>query len=53
MAKKVLKKQALYKAFCREQVKQGLINHADGSWRRFDSNKAMDRDCLSGYNFKR
>lgn len=32
MKRQFMKKKA-YQAFCREQVKRGLINQPDGSWR--------------------
>ena len=44
-------KRKRWKASCRKQVKEGLINMPDGSWARFDSNKAMHRDQVAGYRF--
>ena len=53
MPKKAYKKKALYLAFCRDQVvKQGLINQADGSWRRADSTKAQDNMMRHGYKLR-
>ncbi len=53
MPKKSVKKRKAFQAFCRKQVvEQGLINHADGSWRKADSTKQMDRDCLAGYHVR-
>jgi hypothetical protein len=38
-----------YAKFCREQVKSGKINLADGTWRALDQGLSMDRDCYCGY----
>jgi hypothetical protein len=49
MANKTTKKKAAFKAFCRAQVKAGLINQANGNWSPANSSKAMDRDMRAGY----
>ena len=49
MGRKALKKQRAFQRYCRDQVVSGMINHADGLWRRADTSKAMDRDQLAGY----
>lgn len=49
MPKKAIKKQKMYQTFCRDQVKKGLINQPDGTWKPFNSGFAMHRDCKEGY----
>ena len=49
MGRKALKKQRAYQVYCRKQVLDGLINHADGLWRRADSSKQMDQSMIAGY----
>lgn len=46
-------KKKRYLAFCREQVMTGNVNREDGTWRRADTTKAMDRDMLAGYRYGR
>jgi hypothetical protein len=38
-----------FQAYCRSQVKAGLINHADGSWRPASTIHAMDLHMRAGY----
>jgi hypothetical protein len=49
MAKKAFQKKKAFQAFCRAQVKAGLINQANGNWAPANSSKAMDRDMRAGY----
>lgn len=46
---KIHVKKKLFQRFCRDQVKQGLINHADGNWKPAQSTKAMDNSMIAGY----
>lgn len=50
MPKKTIKKKRAFQAFCRKQVvEQGLINHADGSWRKAEMGKSQDASMIAGY----
>lgn len=50
MACKIVKKKRAYQDFCRKQVKEhGLVNAADGTWKRADPGKSMDAHQLAGY----
>ena len=53
MPKKTFKRKKAFQAFCRTQVvKEGLINHADGLWRKAELGKAMDRMQRDGYRVR-
>ena len=53
MPKKSFVKKVRFRAYCRSQVvKEGLINHPDGSWRKADTTKAMDLHCRAGYKLR-
>ncbi len=52
MPKKTHVKKIQFKAHCREQVKQGLINQADGSWRKAETGKSQDASMIAGYKFR-
>lgn len=45
-------KKKKYREMCRNQVKNGLINDAEGKWIKYDSNKAMHRDMVAGYKIR-
>jgi hypothetical protein len=46
-------KKKKFQAFCREQVKKGLINDAEGNWRPAQAGKAMDQHMIAGYKLGR
>lgn len=48
MARKALRKQRAWQKFCRDQVANGLINQANGSWARAED-KWTDRHMIAGY----
>lgn len=55
MPKKAHKKKAAWRRACREQVKKGMINKADGTWisaGQADKN-AMVGHMIAGYHFNR
>lgn len=47
-----IKRKKAFQKFCRDQVKQGLINQADGSWARA-TQKWQDQHMIAGYNFEK
>lgn len=49
MAKKSWKKKQAYQAYCRDQVKKGLINDESGNWTPHNAAKAMHNHMLYGY----
>ena len=51
MPKKAYKKKRAYKAACREKARQGLMNHADGTFKpaRDFADDGMRRDYFAGY----
>jgi hypothetical protein len=51
-SRSIMKTHAKKKAFqryCRDQVKKGLINDAEGNWRPASTGKAMDDSMIAGY----
>lgn len=48
---KVHVKKKRFQEFCRNQVKQGLINQANGTWAKA-VDKWTDKHMLAGYKFR-
>lgn len=53
MPKKAHVKKKKFQAACRNQVKNGYINQANGNWDKANTTKAMDRDMIAGYHLNR
>jgi len=50
---KIHVKKKRFQTFCREQVvKHGLINQANGTWAKADSNKWQDNHMRAGYKVR-
>jgi hypothetical protein len=46
---KIHAKKKAFQRYCRDQVKKGLINDAEGNWRPASTGKAMDDSMIAGY----
>lgn len=52
MPKKSFMRKKAFREACRAQVRDGFINHADGTWKRAQSDKRMDQDMRNGYRVR-
>lgn len=49
MPKKSFKKKKAYQAMCRDMVRQGKVNDANGNWISMQTGKAMHDMMKAGY----
>lgn len=53
MGRKSARKKAAFQRHCRDQVRAGLINDADGQWRQPSRNlDGTSVDVFAGYHFR-